>query len=90
MKCCDCGEFKGDVKIKGHFNKWKQPFYVDKCIADIVQALNDGGLETVASCCGHNKIDGNIMLRDSRILTITKVEPKDIKEFTKKVADIKE
>jgi len=63
-------EWGNDVKIKGHLNKWNKPFSVDKCIADIVQALNDGGLETVASCCGHKKIDGIISLRDGRELIL--------------------
>jgi hypothetical protein len=31
---------------------------IDKCIAHIVAALNAGGIETVASCCGHGKMDG--------------------------------
>lgn len=26
---------------------------VDSCIAPIVAALNDGGIPTVGSCCGH-------------------------------------
>ena len=72
MKCCNMGTYECDVKIEGHLNKQNKPFYVDKCIADIIQALNDGGLSTVASCCGHNKIDGNIILRDGRELIIRK------------------
>lgn len=69
-KCCGFGEFKCDVEIKGHLNKLNKPFYVDKCIADIVQALNDSGLSTSASCCGHNRLDGSILLRDGRSLRI--------------------
>ena len=62
MKCCAKGTFECDVKVND--------FYVDKCIADIVQALNDGGLSTIASCCGHKKQDGIISLRDGRELII--------------------
>lgn len=29
-------------------------FRVDACIAPIVKALNDGGIKTLASCCGHH------------------------------------
>jgi hypothetical protein len=43
---------------------------VDRCIASIVKALNDAGITTVASCCGHGKRPGNIMLADGRELVI--------------------
>lgn len=43
---------------------------VDTCIAPIVQALNNIGIETVASCCGHGKSFGNIALKDGRELII--------------------
>ena len=43
---------------------------VDACIAQIVQALNNAGIETIASCCGHNRINGNIVLGDGRVLEI--------------------
>jgi len=44
--------------------------YVDYCIADIVAALNAANIVTVASCCGHGEIDGNIMLDDGREIII--------------------
>ena len=44
---------------------------IDSCIAPIVQALNDGGVLTAASCCGHGREAGNIVLQDGRTLTIT-------------------
>ena len=43
---------------------------VDECIAPLVQALNDAGIETIASCCGHGHILGNVILRDDRVLEI--------------------
>ena len=43
---------------------------IDKCIAHIVAALNAGGIETVASCCGHGKMNGRIDLADGRYLVI--------------------
>ena len=43
---------------------------VDACIADLVQAINDAGIETVTSCCGHGKGSGEIILRDGRRLEI--------------------
>lgn len=39
---------------------------VDPCIAPIVQALNDAGIATIASCCGHGKRPGSIALADGR------------------------
>lgn len=49
------------------------PCPVDSCIADIVAALNEGGIPTVASCCGHNQkygTLGSIALRDGRELVL--------------------
>lgn len=43
---------------------------VDNCIAPMVTALNDAGIETIGSCCGHGKITGNIALADDRFLEI--------------------
>jgi len=43
---------------------------VDSCIVDIVRALNRTKLHTVASCCGHGKRQGNILLSDGRELII--------------------
>lgn len=43
---------------------------IDACIAPIVQALNDAGIETIASCCGHGKIFGSIVLKDKREILI--------------------
>jgi hypothetical protein len=43
---------------------------VDRCIAPIVQALNDAGIYTAGCCCGHGKEDGDIILHDGRILVV--------------------
>jgi len=34
---------------------------VDSCIRDLVESLNDHGIPTIASCCGHNKRPGSIV-----------------------------
>lgn len=47
---------------------------IDRCIAPIVQALNDAGIFTSNSCCGHGKCDGFILLHDGRELMIKKSE----------------
>ena len=52
----------------GNFHWALKP--VDKCIAPIVQALNDAGIYTAGCCCGHGETDGNIILHDGRLLTI--------------------
>lgn len=47
-----------------------EPVDVDSCIATIVAALNKDGIKTIASCCGHGKMDGSIILADGRELCI--------------------
>ena len=45
---------------------------VDRCIADLIQALNVAGILTAACCCGHGKPDANpyIALHDGRVLLL--------------------
>ena len=43
---------------------------VDACIANIVRALNDGGVTTTSSCCGHGRNDGSILLADGREIIV--------------------
>lgn len=43
---------------------------IDRCIHHIVAALNAGGVETVACCCGHGKMPGRIDLADGRVLVV--------------------
>jgi hypothetical protein len=53
--------------------QWKDrrtAIQVDACIAPIVTALNDAGIATVASCCGHGKRPGIIALEDGRELLV--------------------
>jgi hypothetical protein len=44
--------------------------WCDPCIAPIVAALNDAGIKTVWSCCGHGRRPGVIGLIDGRELLI--------------------
>ena len=44
--------------------------WCDPCIESLIRALNDGGVRTVASCCGHHQTLGNIALADGRQLFI--------------------
>jgi len=66
MKCCEVGTYKHQIPmpIKGRVQG------IDYCIADIVAALNAANIITVASCCGHGKIDAKIALEDGRELVI--------------------
>jgi hypothetical protein len=49
--------------------------WCDPCITDLVSALNAGDVPTVASCCGHDRNTGSIILADGRLLTISTFEP---------------
>ena len=55
---------------------------IDHCIHQIVAALNAGGIRTEASCCGHGKMKGNIILEDGRTLIIQET-PKTMKDWGK-------
>lgn len=46
---------------------------IDRCIAPLVRALNDGGVLTAGSCCGHGKAPGSIILQDGRVLVVSAV-----------------
>jgi len=69
-KYCDVGIYEHTVPmpINGRVQG------IDFCIAHIVASLNAGGIKTVASCCGHGKIDGRIDLEDGRYLLIKEGE----------------
>lgn len=41
---------------------------VDACLVPLIEALNNAGISTVASCCGHGKKAANIILSDGREL----------------------
>jgi len=43
---------------------------IDSCIADLVRALQEGGIDMRGSCCGHGKTLGSIDLADGRALLI--------------------
>lgn len=65
-QCCGVGEYKCQVPmpLNGRLQS------IDYCIADIIAALNAANIPTVASCCGHDKHRGVIMLMDGRELEI--------------------
>jgi len=74
-KDCNCFSYNLSDWEKEIDNRVKMPINgkvetIDNCIHHIVAALNAGGIKTVASCCGHNKMVGNIILDDGRVLAI--------------------
>lgn len=50
----------------------KPTVWCDPEIADLVSALNGSGVRTIASCSGHGKRPGNIVLADGRELVIAR------------------
>ena len=50
----------GEIKERG----------VEKCVIHLVKALNDAGIPTAASCCGHKRGFGNVVI-DPRRVSIT-------------------
>lgn len=51
--------------------------FCDPCIVPIIKALNEGGIETMASCCGHGRRPGVIIFSDDTWLTISTREEAD-------------
>ncbi len=39
---------------------WRDEVEVDRCIAPVVQELNNVGVRTLNSCCGHGRAPGAI------------------------------
>ena len=66
LECCECGSYGCTIPmpINGRVRG------IDYCIADIVAALNAANIKTLASCCGHGKMDADIRLEDGRIIKI--------------------
>lgn len=68
---CTAGSTEGDVLIKLRGKDGHMPLVgVDPCIVDLLMALREAGIDTVASCCGHGKAPGSIILRDRYELII--------------------
>lgn len=67
-KCCQPGEFICQIPMP--INGKVQ--CIDFCISHIVSALNAGDVRTIASCCGHGKYNGSIILENNTELIIRK------------------
>ena len=68
---CKLGITATMVKLQKPRKLDGKPFVsVDPCIAKLVQALNDAGFKTEASCCGHGNRPGSIPLEGGKELVI--------------------
>ena len=54
---------------------------VDRYIAPLVQLLNDCGIETISSCCGHGKMPASIILNGGLEITILDINKEKYKEI---------
>lgn len=52
--------------------------WCDPCLEPTVRALNDSGLRTVASCCGHGTNHPTVALEDGRWFVIVTPERWDL------------
>ena len=56
------------IRIRG------EDVFVDSCIADLILKLNELGLHTRASCCGHGKIPTSIIFElDGKLYEMTEI-----------------
>lgn len=76
--CLDCSKdvVPVMVKVRGNLaaegvDTWKIK-HIDKCVAPIVKALQEGGIDMLSSCCGHGLNVGAITLADGRELLLVK------------------
>jgi len=62
------------MKLSAHVSYTGKPRWklvqIDACIADVVEALQRGGIDMIWSCCGHGKFPGSIALADGRWLRL--------------------
>lgn len=64
------GSCEAAMVIIRHDENGRPTVWCDPEIADIVRALNDAGITTVASCSGHGLKPGIITLSDGRELIV--------------------
>ena len=81
---CEHGtDIEVNVKITARRSHTGEAYFrdmpVDSCLAPIVQALQQGGIDMDGSCCGHGKLEGSIILADGRWLVV--LEPELAEEY---------
>ena len=58
---------RNSTKIKlcqPNLHSGKTEVWVDKCIAPLIQMLNDYGVRTIGCCCGHGKWKGSVFIQN--------------------------
>ena len=83
-RCFKCGKEPVLVRVKIPADlsstgkiKWRE-CSIDACIAPIVKALQEGGIDMRGSCCGHGEHEGDIHLQDGRTLIILDEETSNL------------
>lgn len=66
FRCSHCGK----ERVLMQFAGGTRPQAIDPCLVPLVNALNDAGIPTAATCCHHGAGMGNIWLDDGRVLAI--------------------
>ena len=79
---CKWGTYTKVKLCKAKLKSRRMEACVDSCIAPLVKALNDAGIRTLASCCGHGNIPGTIILEDENWLIIA--DPKTAQTWFEK------
>ena len=64
------GSYEGNVVLTIRRDGKKKRINVDRCIAELIAALNEAGFYTEASCCGHGIRPITIALTHNRWLII--------------------
>lgn len=62
-KNCNCDREQKMVVVERDENG-KPTVWCDPCLADWVKMLNENGIKTVASCCGHGRVPPTIMTQE--------------------------
>lgn len=60
LKLCDCHSYNWDIGTVPE--RIVNGVCLDECIADAVEELWRQGLETIGSCCGHNRITPSLVI----------------------------
>jgi len=67
---CDHPDRETAMTVLSRHDDGTPAAWCDPCLAPLVSALNMGGLPTVASCCGHGRRPGSVVLADGRELLV--------------------
>lgn len=67
---CDHKNRESAMEIVERDSSGRPTVWCDPCLYSLIKALNIYGIRTVASCCGHGRRPGNIVLEDGRELII--------------------